>query len=59
MYYLDICRNSPKMSFVDWNKYLDEISKTKSMDVNEIKGPLVACGKPGFSGTTVKILKIP
>ena len=41
---------------MDWNKYLDEIAKTKSLDSNEIKGQLVACGKPGFSaGTTVVI----
>ena len=38
---------------MDWNKYLDEISKTKSIDSNEIKGKLVDCGKPGLSGTTV------
>ena len=50
---LIIFRNSPKLSFVDWNKYLDEISKTKSIDSNEIKGKLVNCGKPGLSGTTV------
>ena len=46
-------RNSPKLSFADWNKYLDEIAKNKSLDSNEIKGQLAGCGKPGFSGATV------
>ena len=49
-----ICfRNSPKLSFLDWNKYLDEIVKTKSIDGNEMKSKLVSCEKPGFTGTTV------
>ena len=43
---------------MEWNKYLDEISKTKSIDSNEIKGKLVNCGKPGLSGTTVSFFKI-
>jgi len=47
-----ISKNSPKLSFLDWNKYLDEIVKTKSIDANEMKSKLVSCGKPGFSGTT-------
>lgn len=47
-----ISKNSPKLSFADWNKYLDEISNTKKVDANEIKGKLVSCGKPGLSGTT-------
>ena len=51
-------RNSPKLSFADWNKYLDEISNTKKVDANEIKGKLVSCGKPGLSGTTVRKLPL-
>jgi len=47
-----ISKNSPKLSFADWNKYLDEIAKNKSLDSNEIKGQLAGCGKPGFSGAT-------
>ena len=41
------------MSFVEWNKYLDEIAKNKKVDVNIIKNKLVDCGKPGLSGATV------
>jgi hypothetical protein len=47
-----ISKNSPKLSFLDWNKYLDEIVKTKSIDGNEMKSKLVSCEKPGFTGTT-------
>ena len=49
-------RNSPKLSFTDWNKYLDEVSKSKSMDANDIRGQLIDCGKPGFSRTTVRFV---
>ena len=48
-----ISKNSPKLSFQDWNKYLDEIAKTKSIDANDMRGQLIDCGKPGFSRTTV------
>ena len=47
-------RNAPKLSFVEWNKYLDEISKNKKVEVNIIKDKLVHCGKPGFTGATVR-----
>jgi len=47
-----ISKNSPKISFTDWNKYLDEIAKTKSQDSNELRGKLIECGKPGFTGAT-------
>ena len=46
-------RNSPKLTFTDWNKYLDEIAKSKKQDANALKGKLVDCGKPGFTGATV------
>jgi len=47
-----ISKNSPKLSFTDWNKYLDEIAKNKKVDANALKGKLVECGKPGFTGAT-------
>jgi len=47
-----ISKNAPKLSFSDWNKYLDEISKTKSIEGNEIRNELINCGKPGFSRAT-------
>ena len=50
-----ICRNSPKLSFTDWNKYLDEIANYKKQDGNALKAKLVECGKPGFTGATVSI----
>jgi len=52
-----ISKNSPKLSFSDWNKYLDEIAKTKSLDSNEIKGQLAGCGKPGFAAGTTTVAK--
>ena len=42
------------MSFSDWCKYLEEIAKTKKMNVNTIKSKLVECGEPGNTGTVRK-----
>lgn len=47
-----ISKKSPKLSFSDWNKYLDEIATSKKLDGNSLKGKLVECGKPGFTGAT-------
>ena len=47
-------RNGPKLSFNDWNKYLNEIANNKKVDVNTIKTKLVECGEPGFTGETVQ-----
>ena len=41
------------MSFVEWNKYLDEIAKTKGVEVDALKEKLVTSGAPGFTGATV------
>lgn len=47
-----ISKNGPKLSFTDWNKYLDEIAKNKKIDGNELRSKLIECGKPGVAGTT-------
>ena len=48
------CRRSPKLSFPEWSKYLEEIATAKKLDVNEIKGKLAECGAPGTTGATVE-----
>merc|ERR1711894_211807 len=47
-----ISKNAPKLSFSDWNKYLDEIANSKKQDKNELKSKLIECGRPGFTGAT-------
>merc|ERR1712141_428808 len=47
-----VSKNAPKLSFQDWNRYLDEIANTKKLDVNSVKTKLVDCGEPGFTGET-------
>eukprot|EP00092_Neocalanus_flemingeri_P023462 GFUD01025442.1.p1 GENE.GFUD01025442.1~~GFUD01025442.1.p1 ORF type:complete len:284 (+),score=100.29 GFUD01025442.1:76-927(+) len=47
-----VAKKAIRISFVEWNKYLDEIATTKKMDVNTIKTKLVECGEPGFTGGT-------
>ena len=53
---LSFSRNTQKLSFSDWRKYLDEIASTKKMESNAIKAKLVDCGKPGTAGATVSQL---
>jgi len=48
-----VSKNAPKLSFKEWNKYLNEIAGNKKVDVNTIKTKLVDCGDPGFTGETV------
>ena len=36
-------RNAPKLSFNDWNKYLNEISTSKKLDVNTVKVTCLSC----------------
>jgi len=47
-----IAKNTTKLNFPGWSKYLEEIANSKSIHVNSIKAKLVECGKPGLSGAT-------
>lgn len=47
-----IAKNTTKLNFAGWSKYLEEIANSKSIHVNSIKTKLVECGKPGLSGAT-------
>lgn len=38
---------SLKVGYVDYMKFLDDIAKSKSADVNEMKNKLAECGTPG------------
>ncbi|XP_042863131.1 filaggrin-like [Penaeus japonicus] len=41
-----------KISFQDFEKYLDEIAKSKKLDAAEIRTKLKDCGSPAITGTT-------
>ncbi|KAK8397731.1 hypothetical protein O3P69_004485 [Scylla paramamosain] len=41
-----------KITFTEFEKYLDEISKSKKVDAGSIRNKLKDCGAPGTSGTT-------
>ncbi|MPC84582.1 TPPP family protein [Portunus trituberculatus] len=42
-----------KITFTEFEKYLDEISKSKKVDAGTIRTKLKDCGAPGTSGTTI------
>ncbi|XP_062543602.1 tubulin polymerization-promoting protein homolog isoform X1 [Armigeres subalbatus] len=43
---------SMKLTFEDYNKFLDDLAKTKKVDLNEIKGKMANCGAPGIHNAT-------
>ncbi|KAG5679410.1 hypothetical protein PVAND_008977 [Polypedilum vanderplanki] len=43
---------SLKVSILDYNKFLEDLAKTKGVDLSEIKNKMANCGAPG--ATTVK-----
>lgn len=43
---------SMKLSFEDYNKFLEDLAKTKKIELDEIKGKLANCGAPGIHNAT-------
>lgn len=46
---------SQKISFDDYNKFLEDLAKNKKVEVEEIKSKLANCGQPGFTGVSVSV----
>lgn len=44
-----------KLSFEDYNKFLEDLAKTKKVELDDIKGKLANCGAPGIHNTTVRL----
>lgn len=44
-----------KLSFADYNKFLEDLAKTRSVDIAEIKTKLAGCGAPGVLQAKVAI----
>lgn len=43
-----------KISFADYNKYLEDLAKTKKIELSEIKNKLAGCGAPGVAQVSVR-----
>ncbi|XP_055627288.1 tubulin polymerization-promoting protein homolog isoform X2 [Toxorhynchites rutilus septentrionalis] len=41
-----------KLSFDDYNKFLEDLAKAKKLEVNDIKSKMASCGTPGLHNTT-------
>lgn len=41
-----------KLGFPDYQKFIEELARTKKVDPDEIKEKMINCGPPGTSGTT-------
>ncbi|CRK95875.1 CLUMA_CG009322, isoform A [Clunio marinus] len=43
---------SLKVSYVDYQKFLEDLAKTKGVELSEIKSKLAGCGAPGSNSAT-------
>lgn len=43
---------SLKVSYVDYQKFLEDLAKVKSIDLAEIKSKMTGCGTPGSNSAT-------
>lgn len=48
---------SLKLSYADYQKFLEDLAKTKGVDLAEIKGKLAGCGAPG-SNSAAKVCSV-
>jgi len=46
-----------KISLSDYNKFLEDLAKTKKVELSEIKQKLAGCGAPGVVSVSVGLLK--
>uniref|UniRef100_A0A182PII4 Tubulin polymerization-promoting protein homolog n=1 Tax=Anopheles epiroticus TaxID=199890 RepID=A0A182PII4_9DIPT len=45
---------SMKLTYEDYNKFLDDLAKTKKVELDEIKNKMANCGAPGVHNATVR-----
>lgn len=43
---------SMKLSFIDYNKFLEDLAKTKKVELDEIRNKMANCGAPGVHNVT-------
>lgn len=46
---------SVRVGILDYNKFLEDLAKTKKIELSEIKGKMANCGAPGVLHTTVSL----
>jgi len=42
-----------KITLSDYNKYLEDLAKTKKVELEEIKSKMASCGAPGLTSQAV------
>jgi len=43
-----------KLGFDDYNKFLEDLTKNKKVDLEEMKSKMATCGSPGLTGISVR-----
>jgi hypothetical protein len=46
------------LGFDDYNKFLEDLTKNKKVDLEEIKSKMTSCGSPGLTGVAVRKLAL-
>ena len=49
-----ICFRQVKLGFDDYNKFLEDLTKNKKVDLEELKSKMSTCGTPGLTGVAVR-----
>lgn len=52
MYFLIVSRMQ-KISIGDYEKFLEDLAKSKKVELEEIKKKMIECGAPGLTGASV------
>jgi hypothetical protein len=42
------------LGFDDYNKFLEDLTKNKKVDLEEMKSKMASCGTPGLTGVAVR-----
>jgi hypothetical protein len=46
------------LGFDDYNKFLEDLTKNKKVDLEEMKSKMITCGSPGYTGVAVRIFTL-
>lgn len=59
IHFKKLSKSAKKVSFGDYNKFLEDMATTKGVDIEEIKQKMATCGDPGVKqATTVSIMNV-
>ncbi|XP_055324863.1 tubulin polymerization-promoting protein homolog [Sitodiplosis mosellana] len=52
IHYKKLSKSAKKVSYADYNKFLEDLATTKGVDVEEMRQKMATCGDPGLKQAT-------